>query len=583
PAGVTRDGQPRRTLETSLRRRLARSQQADALVPPPAAPAEGDEGDDACDDDDGPSSGVVGLVCVGPLLERAASGLVVAAKTHGALARLSRVDQGGRPAYEATYRVMVHGRIGAEQGLTEGDELAIEDPIDGREAVTRVRIIALTPTRNSTDGWLTTVDRMEFSEEEPAKFRTLREREAHFVTERAAADAAALRLFQEGGESPAAIGGGGGEDEADLEGQDGPDDGRPGETTPGTAQQSSAAFLNVAYVTGRQMFWGGLEFRVTPAVLVPRESTGTLVDAALHHLRTEWTGGADSGVSAKPLHILDLGTGSGCIMLSLLYALRRGDAGPGGDDAVGTGLDVSYAALEVARANRDALELRPAARFAWGSFREPWQAFTGVGKPGTTPAAVDTDHQEASEGKEPWPTPPVHLVVCNPPYLSQVRVRRSVDARRLLEEPAMALFPLAARTATAATPVRPTTEIVGEELRVDGRAADESVAYAETGYEAYVELRDGLREADERAGGGFAAPGCLLVLEVGHGMASRVRALFEGSWHPRQLRQSRAGWSEPEPEPELEPAGAAVSQFEFVELRRDARGLERCVVFRKPR
>lgn len=86
----------------------------------------------------------------------------------------------------------------------------------------------------------------------------------------------------------------------------------------------------VAQITGQRLFWGR-PFRVTPDVLDPRPETETLVAAALE----------------RPFaHLLDLGTGSGCILLSCLLDMP---------DAQGTGVDISPDALTVARHNAETL------------------------------------------------------------------------------------------------------------------------------------------------------------------------------------------------------------------------------------
>lgn len=84
------------------------------------------------------------------------------------------------------------------------------------------------------------------------------------------------------------------------------------------------------YIAGRQEFYG-LEFEVTPDVLIPRPETELLVEAALELLQG----------SGAPL-LCDVGTGSGCIAVTLLH--ERGDAR-------GFALDVSPAALVVAARN----------------------------------------------------------------------------------------------------------------------------------------------------------------------------------------------------------------------------------------
>jgi release factor glutamine methyltransferase len=86
----------------------------------------------------------------------------------------------------------------------------------------------------------------------------------------------------------------------------------------------------VAYITGSRGFWT-IDLDVTPAVLIPRPDSETLIDAAVVHF----------GKSA-PKRVLDLGTGSGALLLAAL------DHWP---DATGVGVDASAAALEVASRN----------------------------------------------------------------------------------------------------------------------------------------------------------------------------------------------------------------------------------------
>ena len=90
----------------------------------------------------------------------------------------------------------------------------------------------------------------------------------------------------------------------------------------------------MAYIIGRREFMGH-EFHVTPAVLIPRPETELLVETALEYL-------ASTASSQKAPRILDLGTGSGAIAISL--ALARPDA-----TVVAT--DLSAQALDVARQN----------------------------------------------------------------------------------------------------------------------------------------------------------------------------------------------------------------------------------------
>lgn len=92
-----------------------------------------------------------------------------------------------------------------------------------------------------------------------------------------------------------------------------------------------SAHMPISHITGKRAFWKH-EFRVTPDVLDPRPETETLIERVLD--------------GPKPTRILDLGTGSGCILLSLLADLP---------EAFGTGTDISDAALVVAAENAQTL------------------------------------------------------------------------------------------------------------------------------------------------------------------------------------------------------------------------------------
>lgn len=99
----------------------------------------------------------------------------------------------------------------------------------------------------------------------------------------------------------------------------------------GEAMRRRLAGEPVARILGEWEFWG-LPFILNAATLVPRPDTETVVDAALalHTTRD------------RPLRLLDLGTGSGCILVSLLGEWKQ---------AFGVGLDRSHEALACARTN----------------------------------------------------------------------------------------------------------------------------------------------------------------------------------------------------------------------------------------
>ena len=105
----------------------------------------------------------------------------------------------------------------------------------------------------------------------------------------------------------------------------------------------------VARILGSKEFWS-LPFMVTPAVLVPRPETETLVEAALQVLQAR---------AAGPVQIADLGTGSGALLLALLHECGS---------AQGVGTDLSPAAVEVARENARRLGLSSRATFVTCDF-----------------------------------------------------------------------------------------------------------------------------------------------------------------------------------------------------------------------
>ena len=102
----------------------------------------------------------------------------------------------------------------------------------------------------------------------------------------------------------------------------------------------------LAYILGAKEFWS-LRLEVGPAVLIPRPETETVVEAVLAQL-------ADR---KRPLRLLDLGVGSGCLLLALLSELPQ---------ATGLGVDDSPGALALARRNAERLGLAARAEFRHG-------------------------------------------------------------------------------------------------------------------------------------------------------------------------------------------------------------------------
>jgi release factor glutamine methyltransferase len=142
----------------------------------------------------------------------------------------------------------------------------------------------------------------------------------------------------------------------------------------------------LAYILGRREFWS-LTLAVNAHTLIPRPETETLVEMALSRLRDR----------AEP-RLLDLGTGSGCLLLALLTELPA---------AWGVGVDLDQDALEVARANAGRLGIEARAAF------------------------VRADWTEGLAGQ-------YDLIVANPPYVSDAEWANLAAGVRDFE-PALAL------------------------------------------------------------------------------------------------------------------------------------------------
>ncbi|MGO8953621.1 MAG: peptide chain release factor N(5)-glutamine methyltransferase [Rhodomicrobium sp.] len=131
----------------------------------------------------------------------------------------------------------------------------------------------------------------------------------------------------------------------------------------------------VSRIIGRREFWG-LSFGISPDTLDPRPETELLAEAVLGFANAE-------GLAHAPLRILDLGTGSGCLLGALLASLPQ---------CHGVGLDRSEAALAVARDNLSRLGLLDRAAFLCAD----WMSAIGG-------AAFDA-------------------IVCNPPYIAPLEI-----------------------------------------------------------------------------------------------------------------------------------------------------------------
>ena len=125
----------------------------------------------------------------------------------------------------------------------------------------------------------------------------------------------------------------------------------------------------MARILGSREFWS-LNFKVNESTLVPRPDSETIIEAVLARIEDR----------NAPLSILDLGTGSGCLLLALLSELKA---------AIGLGVDISEHALKTASRNAQTLGFGDRARFQRSNWFE------------------DIDKKEM----------PFDLIICNPPYI----------------------------------------------------------------------------------------------------------------------------------------------------------------------
>jgi release factor glutamine methyltransferase len=156
--------------------------------------------------------------------------------------------------------------------------------------------------------------------------------------------------------------------------------------------QRRASHEPLQYLTGVQEFWS-LPFRVTPAVLIPRPETELLVETLL-------------ALNRRPdPRVVDIGTGSGCIAISVARDLPRAEV---------HATDCSPAALEVARDNAALLGVAQRIRFAEGDL------FAPLASPGA-------DYR-------------FDFILCNPPYVGAAEMP-ALQREVRDHEPLVALSP----------------------------------------------------------------------------------------------------------------------------------------------
>jgi release factor glutamine methyltransferase len=239
-----------------------------------------------------------------------------------------------------------------------------------------------------------------------------------------------------------------------------------------------AAGEPVQYLTGKQEFWG-LEFEVTPAVLIPRPETEHVMEVALARLGERGIKiHMDTGAPRETLRVADVGTGSGCLAVALAWELPHGEV---------FATDISAPALEVARRN--------AARHGVADRIHFLQRDLLTGLENTDSGSEGTQHAtHAQAGGAAL----FDLIVSNPPYIARseaAQLQREVRDH----EPHAALFG------------------------------------GPTGVEMYERLIDQARDLLHDRG--------ILVLELGHDSADHARGIFDAraEWTKVSITKDLAG------------------------------------------
>jgi release factor glutamine methyltransferase len=234
------------------------------------------------------------------------------------------------------------------------------------------------------------------------------------------------------------------------------------------------------HLTGKQEFWG-LEFEVTPDVLIPRPETEHLIEVALDRLAVrEIRAGRRQTLTGEGLQIADIGTGSGCIAVTLAKEL------PG---ATIYATDISSAALAVARRNAARHAVSDRIRFLAGNLLDVSPASL-VAAQLAAPLRSGIAAVAGAESRAPnhesrvtsHQSPLLDLIVSNPPYVG-----------------------------------RPEAETLEREVR--DHEPEVALYGGEEGYELYAELI-----AQSAA---HLKPGGLLVLELGHNSLPAVQPLLD--------------------------------------------------------
>ena len=224
------------------------------------------------------------------------------------------------------------------------------------------------------------------------------------------------------------------------------------------------------HLTGKQEFWG-LEFEVTPDVLIPRPETEHVIEVALDRLAVrEIRAGRKQTLTGEGLSIIDVGTGSGCIAIALAIELPAAQI---------LATDISASALAVAGRNAARHSVLDRIHFLESNLLDARTVGARSVVPLHQSLATPAQHESPVTRHQ---SPSFDLIVSNPPYIG--RKERDTLMREVRDhEPELALYG-------------------GEE-----------------GYELYADLIT--------AASCNLLPGGLLILELGHNSLAAVEPLLD--------------------------------------------------------
>jgi methylase of polypeptide subunit release factors/23S rRNA-/tRNA-specific pseudouridylate synthase len=243
----------------------------------------------------------------------------------------------------------------------------------------------------------------------------------------------------------------------------------------------------------------GLPFQISSDVMTPRPASETLVRQALLIARQR---SATAGAALPPLRLLDLGTGSGSLLLACLHSLQQE-----GIPCYGVGIDICYKALHIAQRNATLLSLDHHTTFLQHSFTD-------------LPALQHRCHLQSGSSSDDF-FPPFDIVLCNPPYSSLKEDR--VSHSRRLHEPAIALFADA-----AASPLIHSNDPAQHlpQLPVFHSLSSHESLIAFRGISS--SLRQLLASPALPSGRPLLGPDCAMLIEFGNGQLDDVAKIFSG-------------------------------------------------------